>query len=103
VLEGARDEERRLVARTNAIRCRDSATSATTSRCASSRRLRIRPARDAWHLDEVSITEAGAAVLEGKRDWLDLPLPERWVGGARIAPNALNWRWDERARTVALR
>ncbi len=57
-------------------------------------------APDAWHLDEVSITESGVAVLEGKRDWLELPLPERWVGGVRIAPAQRNWRWDERTRGV---
>jgi hypothetical protein len=60
-------------------------------------------ARDAWHRDEVSITASGVQVLEGKRDWLDLPLPERWVGGVRIAPNQRNWRWDERTRAVELR
>ena len=38
----------------------------------------------------------GRAVLEGKRDWLELPLPERWVGGVRIAPEQRNWRWNER-------
>ena len=58
---------------------------------------------DEWHLDEASITEAGAAVLEGKRDWLESPLPERWVGGVRIASSQRNWRWDERTRDVELR
>jgi hypothetical protein len=51
----------------------------------------------------VSITDVGVAVLEGKRDGLALPLPERWVGGVRIAPGRRNWRWDERARDVELR
>jgi hypothetical protein len=60
-------------------------------------------ARDAWHRDEVSITATGVAVLEGKRDALDLPLPERWVGGVRISPGQRNWRWDERTREVELR
>ena len=59
--------------------------------------------REAWNLDEVSITDAGLAVLEGQRDWLELPLPERWVGGVRIAPAQRNWRWDERTRGVELR
>ena len=56
--------------------------------------------RDAWSLDEVSITDSGLAVLEGKRDALDLPRPERWVGGVRIVPAQRNWRWDERTRGV---
>jgi hypothetical protein len=58
--------------------------------------------QQAWHLDEVAITAVGIAVLEGTRDWLDLPLPERWVGGVRIAPQQRNWRWDERTRAVEL-
>ena len=58
---------------------------------------------DEWHLDEVSITKAGAAVLEGKRDWLESQLPERWVGGVRIASSQRNWRRNERTRDVALR
>jgi hypothetical protein len=60
-------------------------------------------ARDAWHRDEISITATGLAVLEGKRDWLDLPVPERWVGGVRIATDQRNWRWDERTRNAELR
>ena len=58
-------------------------------------------AYEAWHLDEVAITDSGRAVLEGRRDGLALPFPERWVGGVRIAPGQRNWRWDERARSVA--
>jgi hypothetical protein len=57
-------------------------------------------APEAWHLDEVEITDLGVAVLKGKRDGLALPLPERWVGGVRIAPGQRNWRWDERTRGV---
>lgn len=48
-----------------------------------------------WHLDEIALTAMGREVLEGRRDWLDLPVPERWVGGLRIAPGQRNWRWDE--------
>jgi hypothetical protein len=59
-------------------------------------------AADAWHRDEISITEFGLAVLAGKRDALDVPLPERWVGGVRIAPRQRTWRWNERTRGVAL-
>jgi hypothetical protein len=59
--------------------------------------------QDAWHLDEVSITDSGVDVLQGKRDWLDSRLPERWVGGVPIAPNRRNWRWNERMRGVELR
>ena len=60
-------------------------------------------AREAWHLDEVAITDSGRAVLEGRRDALELPFPERWVGGVRIATGQRNWRWNERTRAVELR
>jgi hypothetical protein len=57
----------------------------------------------AWHADEVAITERGKDVVEGARDALSLPLPERWVGGVRIAPNQRNWRWNELEHEVELR
>jgi hypothetical protein len=56
------------------------------------------PPRD-WHLDEVAITGVGLAVLEGRRDALAL-LPERWVGGVRVARGEQSWRWNELARAV---
>ena len=59
-------------------------------------------ATDAWHRDDISITDLGLAVLAGKRDALDVPLPERWVGGVRIAPRQRNWRWNERSRDAQL-
>jgi hypothetical protein len=60
-------------------------------------------ARSTWHADEVAITELGNEVLRGPRDALTLPLPERWVGGVRIAPKQRNWRWSELAQEVELR
>jgi hypothetical protein len=60
-------------------------------------------ATDAWHRDDISITDLGLAVLAGKRDALDLPLPERCVGGVRIAPRQRTWRWNELTRGVELR
>jgi hypothetical protein len=60
-------------------------------------------AMDAWHRDDISITDLGLAVLAGKRDALDLPLPERCVGGVRIAPRQRTWRWNELTRGVELR
>jgi hypothetical protein len=56
-----------------------------------------------WHADELAITAFGRAVLAGKRDALDLPGPERWVGGVRIARGQSNWRWDDRTSTVVWR
>ena len=62
-----------------------------------------RQARGEWHRAEVAITALGRTVLQGERDWLDLPVPERWVGGVRIAPGQCNWRWDERTGAVVSR
>jgi hypothetical protein len=59
--------------------------------------------RAAWHTDEVAITELGREVLAGARDAFALPLPERWVGGVRVAPGQPSWRWNEVARDVELR
>jgi hypothetical protein len=53
-----------------------------------------------WHRDEVAITALGRAVLTGERDCLSLPVPERWVGGVRIATGQRNWRWDDRTDAV---
>jgi hypothetical protein len=56
-----------------------------------------------WQRDDVAITELGRAVLAGQRDCLDLPVPERWVGGVRIAPGQRNWRWEDRTSTTVSR
>ncbi|WP_156926977.1 DUF1835 domain-containing protein [Azospirillum halopraeferens] len=50
-----------------------------------------------WPQWPLRITDAGAAVLRGARDWLSLGPPERWVGGVRIVPGAGPWRWDDAA------
>lgn len=57
----------------------------------------------AWHTDEVAITDAGKEVLAGARDALTLLLPERWVGGVRVASGGKGWRWNESERDVELR
>jgi hypothetical protein len=57
----------------------------------------------AWHLDEIALTDAGRAVLDGERDWRTFPAPDRWVGGVRVAPGQRNWRWDEEAGRVVAR
>ena len=61
------------------------------------------PSPDAWHLDEVALTDLGRAVLTERATGSSCRVPERWVGGVRIAPGQRNWRWDERARDVELR
>jgi hypothetical protein len=52
--------------------------------------------------DEVVLTDMGQAVLRGRVNWLELPVPERWVGGVCIRVGQKNWHWDETARSVML-
>ncbi len=52
--------------------------------------------------DLVQLTEAGRAVLDGKRDGLAGRTRDRWLGGAHLAGEAPNWRWDDRAHRVVV-
>jgi len=56
--------------------------------------LEIAPG-DHWPKRMVSLTDTGRGCLEGRIDYMDLSLPERWVGGVRILPGETLWRWDE--------
>jgi hypothetical protein len=42
---------------------------------------------------ELSITLAGREVLAGKRNWLDMNVINRWVGGNHLTPDNL-WCWN---------
>jgi hypothetical protein len=53
-----------------------------------------------WFRDEVELSELGRAVLAGRVNWLDLPVPERWLGGVQIATRHNHWRWHEVTRSV---
>lgn len=46
----------------------------------------------------LALTETGAALLAGGRDWLACGPPDRWVGGVPIRAGAPSWRWDEAAQ-----
>jgi hypothetical protein len=45
--------------------------------------------------NQLTLTEAGSAVLNGARDWQTLQPPPRWVGGVQVRPELSGWRWDE--------
>lgn len=65
--------------------------------------VRTRTTPDEHELNhQLTITDVGRAVLAGRRDWLSLNPPERWVGGVRIEPGKPTWRWCERTREVVL-
>jgi hypothetical protein len=53
-----------------------------------------------WGNDKAAITRLGRSVLLGGFDARKLALPERWVGGIRIAADQESWWWDEEARDV---
>jgi hypothetical protein len=48
----------------------------------------------------VSLTEAGAAVLEKRRDWIEINGIDRWYGGTHLKGDRAGWRWDEAARRL---
>lgn len=42
----------------------------------------------------VTLTDLGAAVLEGRLDGLAARTLERWLGGVHLRPGEPSWRWD---------
>jgi hypothetical protein len=54
-----------------------------------------------WFRQQLTITDAGLAVLRAERDWHSLKPPERWVGGVHIQPGLRGWRWNEAKREAA--
>ena len=55
-----------------------------------------------WYREVLTLTDTGGAVLSGKRDYLTLGPPVRFLGGATIDPAAANWRWDEARSALVL-
>jgi hypothetical protein len=49
--------------------------------------------------NRLTLTDAGRAVLNGRRDWHELAPRPRWVGGVHVRPGEPGWRWDEASRT----
>lgn len=60
------------------------------------------PPGSPWLNQQLAITQTGRAVLEGRRDWLSLSPPHRWVGGVEVGASSLGWRWDELRREPLL-
>lgn len=53
-------------------------------------------------LDEIALTDIGREMVEGRRHWLDLQVPPRWVGGVLIQPGKTNWYWDDQKERTTL-
>jgi len=49
---------------------------------------------------ELTVTEAGRAVLAGKKDWQSINRTSRWLGGVEIKPGRSGWRWDAEERKL---
>jgi hypothetical protein len=51
-------------------------------------------------LGEVTITEAGRKVLEGRADHIDLNGIDRWLGGVHLKRDKAAWRWDRASQRI---
>jgi hypothetical protein len=55
-------------------------------------------------LGEVTITETGRSVMEGRADHIERNGIDRWLGGVHLKGDQAEWRWDRRyARLVSHR
>ncbi|MBV8844741.1 MAG: sigma-70 family RNA polymerase sigma factor [Bryobacterales bacterium] len=51
-------------------------------------------------LGDVTITEAGRKVLQGRADRIDLNGIDRWLGGVHLTGEEGAWRWDSRSARI---
>jgi hypothetical protein len=51
-------------------------------------------------LGDVTITETGRKVLEGRADHIDLNGIDRWLGGAHLKGEQAVWRWDRASERI---
>lgn len=49
---------------------------------------------------ELSLTEAGRAVLTRERDWIEMGGADRWLGGMHLDGPRAEWRWDRGRRSL---
>jgi hypothetical protein len=51
-------------------------------------------------LGNVTITEAGRKVIEGRADHIDLNGIDRWIGGVHLKGDKAVWRWDRASERI---
>ena len=51
-------------------------------------------------LGEVTITETGRKVLDGRADHIDLNGIDRWLGGVHLKDDKAVWRWDRASERI---
>jgi hypothetical protein len=52
---------------------------------------------------ELKVTPLGRDVLSGSKDWQDINIESRWLGGVEIAPGSSGWRWEPEERVLVRR
>ena len=53
-------------------------------------------------LGDVTITETGRKVLEGRADHIDLNGIDRWLGGVHLKGDKAAWRWDRACERIVI-
>jgi hypothetical protein len=53
-------------------------------------------------LGEVTITEAGRNVIEGRADHIELNGIDRWLGGVHLTGDKAAWRWDRASARIVI-
>jgi hypothetical protein len=56
--------------------------------------------RSQHRLGEVTITEAGRKVVEGRADHVELNGIDRWIGGVHLKGDKAVWRWDRVSQRI---
>jgi hypothetical protein len=51
-------------------------------------------------LGDVTITETGRKVLEGRADHIRLNGIDRWLGGVHLKGDKAAWRWDRGSQRI---
>jgi hypothetical protein len=50
----------------------------------------------------LALTDFGKSVLQGKNNWIDIHLPDKWIGGVHLNKDNL-WLWDDVSHKVVRR
>jgi hypothetical protein len=45
--------------------------------------------------EHIELTKLGEDVMKGKKDFIQIGKPDRWLGGVHISEEKNNWRWDK--------
>jgi hypothetical protein len=54
----------------------------------------------AFFNEPMILTQAGVAVLDAKRDWIEMGGSDRWIGGVHLDGRDARWRWNPDSQTL---